>query len=107
MKGKQKIIAFRVSEKEERQLREKANACGLTESAYLRFLISQKPKDYPEVREQIKLLLNEMNHIGVNINQIVKNNNSSLYSMEDKEQLMAYLKKLTASVKEVVKCLGN
>lgn len=52
MKGKKKIVAFRVSEEEGKQLTEKANACGLTESAYLRFLIRQKPKEYPEIREQ-------------------------------------------------------
>lgn len=107
MKGKQKIITFRVSEEEWKQLTEKANACELTESAYLRFLIRQKPKEYPEIREQLKKLTNEVNHIGININQIVKNHNSHLYSQGDKEQLISYMKKLSLTMKDVVKCLGN
>lgn len=107
MKGKPKIVAFRVSEEEGKQLTEKANACGLTESAYLRFLIRQKPKEYPEVIEQLKKLTNEVNHIGININQIVKNHNSYLYSKDDKEQLSAYMRKLNLTMKDVVECLGD
>lgn len=107
MKGKQKIVAFRVSEEEGKQLKEKANACGLTESAYLRFLLRQRPKDYPNVREQLKILINEVNHIGININQIVKNHNSHLYSQGDKEQLIAYMKKLNLTMKDVVERLGD
>ena len=107
MKGKQKIVVFRVSEEEGKQLTEDADARGLTESAYLRLLIRQKPKDYPEVKDQLKTLINEVNHIGVNINQITKNHNSSLYLEEDKRRLFAYMKKLNLAVKDVVKELGD
>ena len=37
----------------------------------------------------------EINKIGVNINQIVKNNNSGLYSDDDKEELVNLMNKIT------------
>ena len=43
---------------------------------------------------QQKQLINEINAIGRNINQIVKNNNSSLYSTYDKNQLFALMNKI-------------
>ena len=79
----------------------------MSESAYLRWLLSQKPKDYPQIRQLLKSLINEVNHIGVNINQIVKSYNSGFYRQEDKELLTAYLKKLNTEVAEVVRQLGN
>ena len=52
-------------------LAKKAGESGMCEADYLRLLISQKPNDYPEVRELLKELINEVNRIGININQIV------------------------------------
>ena len=51
----------------------------LSDSQYLRMLITNRPRDYPELLEALQNLTNEINHIGININQIVKNNNSGLY----------------------------
>lgn len=85
----------------------KAKESDMNEAEYLRLLISQKPNDYPEIRKLIKELINEVNHIGVNINQIVHHHNYELYSKEDREQLIAYMKKLNKSVKEVVVIIGD
>lgn len=52
-------------------------------------------------------LINEYNKVGVNINQIAKNNNSSFYDENDKIRLFAYLQKLNVSVHVVLKALGN
>lgn len=41
---------------------------GRTESQYLRLLIRQRPDDYPEIQLQLGHLINEVNHVGVNIN---------------------------------------
>ena len=79
----------------------------MNEAEYLRLLISQTPNDYPEIRQGLKQLINEVNHIGVNINQIVHHPNYELYSKEDRQQLIAYMKKLNNTVKEVVVRLGN
>ena len=45
---------------------------GMTDSDYMRFLLSQKPEDYPEIRQMLSELINEVNHIGNNINQIAR-----------------------------------
>lgn len=91
-------------------LAKKAGESGMCEADYLRLLISQKPNDYPEVRELLKELINEVNRIGININQIVFNNNAGLYSKEDKTQLVAYMRKLNKKVNEAGLCqviVGN
>ena len=69
---------------EAKMLSGKAHAANMNEAEYLRLLISQKPNDYPEIRKLLKDLINEVNHIGTNINQIVHNNNSALYMKADK-----------------------
>lgn len=51
--------------------------------------------------------IGEANRIGININQIVFNSNAQLYSKKDKEQLVAYMKKLNQSVSEAVVKIGN
>ncbi|SHM29580.1 mobilisation protein (MobC) [Anaerosporobacter mobilis DSM 15930] len=88
-------------------LSNKAIAANMKEAEYLRLLISQKPNDYPEIRRLLKDLINEVNHIGNNINQIVRNNNSALYTKADKERLIAYMKKLNVVVNEAVIMIGN
>ena len=80
---------------------------GMNEAEYLRFRIRQKPKDYPDIRKLLKELINEVNRIGININQIVFNSNAQMYSKKDKEQLVAYMKKLNQSVSEAVVKIGN
>lgn len=98
---------LRLTLEESKMLAVKAKESDMNEAEYLRLLISQKPNDYPEIRKLIKELINEVNHIGVNINQIVHHHNYELYSKEDREQLIAYMKKLNKSVKEVVVIIGD
>jgi Ni,Fe-hydrogenase I large subunit len=98
---------LRLTPQEAALLAEKSKSMEMNEASYLRLLISQQPDDYPEIREQIKQLINEVNHIGVNINQIVHHHNYELYSKEDREQLIAYMKKLNITLKEAVKSFGN
>ena len=98
---------FRLSESEVQLLKEKASANGITESEYIRLMISQKPNDYPEIRKLLKEAINEINHIGININQIVKNNNSTFYQKEDKIKLTAYMQRVDETLQKVVKSLGS
>ena len=79
----------------------------MSESKYLRLMITQKPNDYPEVRMLLRELINEVNRIGVNINQITHSHNSELYSSDDKERLIAYMRKLNTAVAKVVDVVGN
>lgn len=106
--GKKEVIKqFRITRKEEVQLKKQAKERNLKESEYLRLLLSQKPKDYPEIRILLRQLINEINAIGNNINQITRNYNSKFYRLEDRELLSAYMKKLNLLVKEVVETIGN
>lgn len=98
---------FRLSPYEAKMLSEKAVAAGMTESEYLRLMISQKPNDYPEIRKLLGDLINEVNRIGVNINQITYSHNAELYSVEDKHRLIAYMRKLNTEVRKLVETVGN
>lgn len=98
---------FRMTKEDSEMLHRKAMEMNMTDSAYIRFLISQKPNDYPEIRQMLKDLINEINHIGININQIVKSHNAELYSNEDKTRLFAYMRKLNMKVDEAVREIGN
>lgn len=46
--------------------------------------------------------MNEINKIGGNINQIVKNNNSHLYRESDKIDLIKYMEEINGLIKELV-----
>ena len=109
MAGRQHSVdkLLRLTPDEAKLLTERAENAGLTETAYLRLLISQKPNDYPEIRKLLKELINEVNRVGVNINQITFSHNTELYSKEDKEMLVAYMRKLNLEVKKVVDMIGN
>ncbi|NMC60785.1 MAG: plasmid mobilization relaxosome protein MobC [Candidatus Methanofastidiosa archaeon] len=98
---------LRLMPEEAKMLADKAKDASMSEADYIRLLIRQKPIDYPEIRKLLKSLINEVNRIGININQIVFNNNLELYSEEDKNRLVAYMRKLNTSVNEVVRQIGN
>lgn len=104
--AKDVVRNYRLSSKEASAFRKQADQAGMSESDYFRLLISQKPNDYPEIRGSMKELINEVNRIGVNINEIVHNNNSELYSLADKERLVAYMRKLNEIMEKAVGQLG-
>ena len=99
--------AYRLTEEQNEELQAKVSELGMTESEFIRLLITQRPKDYPEIRHMLNSLINEVNRIGVNINEIVHNNNSMLYSDSDKIRLLAYMHKLNEAVNKAVNDIGN
>ncbi|MBR6223750.1 MAG: plasmid mobilization relaxosome protein MobC [Lachnospiraceae bacterium] len=99
--------AYRLTEEQNAELQEKVAELGMTESEFIRLLITQRPKDYPEIRAMLNSLINEVNRIGVNINEIVHNNNSILYSDTDKSRLMAYMQRLNEMVSKAVVDIGD
>lgn len=106
--GKKDVIKpFRMTKQEADRLRTQAQERGMKESEYIRLLLSQRPNDYPEIRILLKELINEVNAIGNNINQITRNYNSKLYREQDRELLIAYMKKLNLLVGEAVKKIGD
>ena len=83
------------------ELQKQAEKMGLSDSQYLRMLITNRPRDYPEIRKELERMNQEINRIGVNINQITHNNNSALYSREDKHRVHVFLKQIKTLVSQV------
>ena len=99
--------AYRLTKEQDEELKAKVAEAGMTESEFIRLLITQQPKDYPEIRQMLSGLIGEVNRIGVNINEIVHNNNSMLYSDSDKLRLLAYMLKLNEKLDKVVDDIGD
>ena len=106
MMAKEVRKCYRLSSEDAQAFADKAKEAGLTEADYFRLLITQEPNDYPEIPGGLKSLINEINRIGVNINEIVYNNNSKLYRRSDKERLLAYMRRLNETMKEAVEQFG-
>ena len=84
---------FKLTEETERILNERSKAENMNESEYIRYLLLNQ-SEHPGSRElelEIMRLRNEINKIGLNINQIVKNNNSHIYRDSDKIELKLQL----------------
>ena len=99
--------AYRLTEEQNEELQTKVSERGMTESEFIRLLITERPKDFPEIRQMLNSLINEVNRIGVNINEIVHNNNSMLYSDGDKGRLLAYMQRLNEVVEKAVMEIGD
>lgn len=98
---------FRMTQEQADVLAAHAAEAGLSEAEFVRLLVTQKPMDYPEIQEGVHNLVNEVNRVGVNINEVVHNNNSQLYKESDKERLIAYMRKLNELLNRAVKDIGN
>ena len=99
--------AYRLTKEQDEELKRKVAELGMNESEFIRLLITEKPKDYPEIRQMLTGLIDEVNRIGVNINESVHNNNSALYSDSDKSRLFAYMLKLNETLSKVVDDIGD
>lgn len=80
---------FKLTEETAKLLAERSKAENMNESEYIRYLLLNQ-SGHPRSKElelEVMRLRNEINKIGVNINQIVKNSNSHIYSDGDKIEL--------------------
>ncbi len=84
---------FKLTEETAKILEERSKAENMNESEYIRYLLLNQSGNSRsrELELEIMRLRNEINKIGVNVNQIVKNNNSHLYSEDDKIKLQMQL----------------
>ncbi len=95
---------FKLTEETAKLLAERSRAENMNESEYIRYLIlnqSENPRSR-ELEVEVMRLRNEINKIGGNINQIVKNNNSHIYSESDKMKLNDYLKEITEIMRTLI-----
>lgn len=104
-KGKNVIRKhFKLTEETARVLEERSKVENMNESEYIRYLLLNQ-SEHSRSRElelEIMRLWNEINKIGLNINQIVKNNNSHLYRESDKINLKAGLDEILLLLKIMV-----
>jgi hypothetical protein len=94
---------FKLTEETAKLLAERSKAENMNESEYIRYLLLNQ-SEHPRSRElevEVMRLRNEINKIGGNINQIVKNNNSHMYRDDDKIKL----KQNMCEIKEYIQVL--
>ena len=96
----------RLTENECRKIMKEAKKKNMNFSAYVRYAAKLNKNMDPEFIKAIYKLANEINYIGHNINQVVKNNNSKLYSEIDKARLMEYMRILNEKVESLLKQNG-
>lgn len=95
---------FKLTEETAKLLAERSKAENMNESEYIRYMLLNQ-SEHPRSRElelEIMRLRNEINKIGLNINQIVKNNNSHLYRESDKINLIKYVEETNGLTKELI-----
>lgn len=90
---------FRITEEQDAHMAKQSIRYGISASEYIRRLIdADMGKPVPErTQEEFlahKELVYEINRIGTNINQIVKNVNMHYYTEYEKRKLFALMKKL-------------
>mgnify|MGYP000169943152 FL=1 len=93
----------RLTENECRKIMKEAKKKNMNFSTYVRYVAKLDKNMDPEFIKAIYKLANEINYIGHNINQVVKNNNSKLYSEIDKARLMEYMRILNEKVESLLK----
>lgn len=96
---------FKLTEETARILTERSKAENMNESEYIRYLLlnqTENPRS-KELELEMMRLRNEINKIGVNINQIVKNSNSHMYREDDKIDLIGYMEKITILLNDHIK----
>ncbi len=81
---------FKLTEETAKLLAEHSKAENMNESEYIRYLLLNQ-SEHPGSKKlelEVMRLRNEINKIGLNINQLVKNSNSHIYSDDDKMNLI-------------------
>jgi hypothetical protein len=109
LKKKNKDVTKRVrlTENECKKIMREAGKKNMNFSSYVRYATKLDKNMDPEFIKAIYKLANEINYIGHNINQVVKNNNSGLYSEIDKARLMEYMRILNEKVEALLKENGH
>lgn len=94
----------RLSPDEKNTLLKKAGQAHISQSEYVRRLImGETVHEYnSELVQGIKNVTNEINKIGVNINQIVHNLNMNKYTEYEKKKLFSYLQEVYDKVSALV-----
>ena len=98
---KKREFHFRLTEKENIQLNEKAAKAGVSMATLLRNFIANRPIMDTELATEIRKLTVEISRIGNNINQIARRWNESGSDMRDLSFIDQYLNEILEDIKEV------
>ncbi len=94
---------FRFSMADAERLKKGAEQNKMSESAYIRLLLSNRPSDHQDIKDRMDSLINEIHKIGVNINQIAYACNlNPIFYEQDREKLMFYIRECRRLLLEVV-----
>ena len=107
MAKKDTVIRLRVDQAEYEIIQKNVKKSKKKFSEYAREMLTEKEVKTPEGKELISKLITEINYIGHNINQIVKNHNSGLYKKSDKERLSEQMRLVYQKLDEVVARYGD
>lgn len=91
---------FKLTEETAKLLAECSKAENMNESEYIRYLLMNQSGHLKS--KDMELMRNEVNKIGLNVNQIVKNNNSHLYRESDKINLIKHMEEIKGMIEELV-----
>ena len=88
-------MSIRVSERERRQIEEKAVATGMTPSAYIRTMLLEGGNVDTTIHDERQKLLHELSAIGNNINQIARMANTNVFiSKSDVQDVKEQLRQI-------------
>lgn len=101
-------VEIRLTEQEKILLKKKAGKQDM--SKYIRDILFEEqgnrkmipPERLKALEECLRQLKKEVNHIGVNINQIVKDHNSKFYSSAEKRKLFALMAEVSQKMEQVI-----
>lgn len=97
---------FRLSVADIEELERKAAENKTNSSAYLRRLIWNRPIEDIELKEKLRRLIFEINHIGTNINQIAHHLNAGgIYREREKQLIQREQEELEELVQELISYL--
>ena len=88
-------MSIQVSERERRQIEEKAVATGMTPSAYIRTMLLEGGNVDTTIHDDRQKLLHELSAIGSNINQIARMANTNVFiSKSDVQDVKEQLRQI-------------
>lgn len=106
-KGKLCKKSFRITEEQLEYLEQYSSEKGICRSEGLRRILDRARGRKVSEKSLTEFLItrefiNEINKIGVNINQIAKNTNTQIYRLEEKKALIGYMKHLNTLMTAVL-----
>ncbi len=96
---------FKLTEETAKLLAEHSKAENMNESEYIRYLLlnqSENPRS-KELELEVMRLRNEINKIGVNINQLVRNSYFHAYGKNEQIEIISNMQKVMLLMQEILR----